>query len=90
MCAEWSRRGFADTVADTLGGHVRDRLGLEKVRTQAQLRRSRDLPRWLGDEGFHRAHQSNLLRKDRDHYGPLFEDVPDDLEYVWPPPDDGG
>lgn len=41
-------------------------------------------PAWLGDEDFHRSHQSNLIRKDRDHYGPLFPNVPDDLPYVWP------
>jgi hypothetical protein len=88
MCAEWARRGFADTVAETLGGHVRDRLGLERPRTQAQLRRARDLPRWLGDEAFHLAHRSNLLRKDPDHSGPVFGDVPPDLDYIWPPPED--
>ena len=42
------------------------------------------LPPWLGDEQFHRSHQSSLLRKDPAHYGPLFSGVPDDLEYVWP------
>ena len=42
------------------------------------------MPPWLGDRDFHRSHQSNLIRKDREHYGPLFPDVPDDLEYVWP------
>lgn len=41
-------------------------------------------PSWLGDEDFHTAHQSNLIRKKPEHYGPLFPGVPDDLEYVWP------
>jgi hypothetical protein len=40
------------------------------------------LPPWLGDEGFHRSHRSNLKRKDPEHYA--FDDVPDDLPYVWP------
>ena len=41
-------------------------------------------PPWLGNDTFHRAHQSNLVRKFPEHYGPLFPGVPDDLEYVWP------
>lgn len=42
-------------------------------------------PHWLGNTEFHLSHQSNLLRKMPQHYGPLFPDVPDNLEYVWPP-----
>lgn len=41
-------------------------------------------PEWLGDDEFHRSHQSNLVRKDAQHYGPQFPDVPDDLPYYWP------
>lgn len=41
-------------------------------------------PHWMGDEKFHVAHQSNLIRKDPEHYGPQFPGVPDNLEYVWP------
>jgi hypothetical protein len=85
MAEEWRGRGFNDTVADTLASHARERLGLEVVRTQAELKAAGDLPPWLGKRSFHRAHQSNLLRKDPDHYRPLFGDVPDDLDYVWPP-----
>jgi hypothetical protein len=40
-------------------------------------------PPWLGHKGFHRAHRSNLLRKDNEHYSKYFNE-PDDLEYVWP------
>jgi len=41
-------------------------------------------PPWLGNEEFHRSHQSNLIRKDRERYAPMFPGVPDDLPYVWP------
>ena len=41
-------------------------------------------PHWLGWAPFHRSHQSNLVRKDAEHYRQFFPDVPDDLEYVWP------
>ena len=41
-------------------------------------------PPWTHDPAVHRSHQSNLIRKDPDFYGPLFPGVPGDLEYVWP------
>lgn len=87
MCDEWTRRGFSDTVARTITENARNRLDLTKVRTQAQLARARRLPRWLGDSAFHLAHQSNLIRKDAEHYHQFFGDVPNDLDYVWPRPD---
>lgn len=40
-------------------------------------------PPFVGNEEFHRSHQSNLVRKDPEHYGKIFVDVPDDLEYIW-------
>jgi hypothetical protein len=43
-----------------------------------------ELPPWIGDAGFHRSHQSNLVRKDPEFYRPFFPDVPDDLPYLWP------
>ena len=42
------------------------------------------MPPWLGNEKFHRSHQSNLLRKLPSHYGQYFPGVPADLPYVWP------
>lgn len=41
-------------------------------------------PSWLGDSEFHTSHQSNLIRKNSEHYSPQFPNVPDNLEYVWP------
>lgn len=43
-----------------------------------------EYPPWIGREDFHRSHQSNLLRKDKDYYGRFNWSVPDDLPYVWP------
>lgn len=86
VCAVWGELGFRDTVATTVTGHLRDRLGIAKVRTERALARAGDLPPWIGDEQFHRAHRSNLLRKDPEHYRQHFPDVPDDLEYIWPVP----
>lgn len=41
-------------------------------------------PPWLGDESFHRTHQSNLVRKFPEFYAEKFVGVPPDLEYIWP------
>ena len=84
MCEEWAARGYGDSVAATITKHARERLGLTVIPTQAELAAANRLPPWLGDEAFHRSHQSNLIRKDPTHYGPVFGDVPDDLDYVWP------
>lgn len=40
-------------------------------------------PPWLGDESFHRSHQSNLLAKEPKFYSGYNWNVPDDLPYVW-------
>lgn len=71
VCAEWVSRGYRDTCAD-------------KIRLIAGVLPKTGDPEWLGDEDFHLAHRSNLVRKDRDHYGALWPDVPADLPYVWP------
>lgn len=74
VCREWVGRGYRDTceakIREAAAGTPHDSIAP---------------PRWLGSEPFHRSHRSNLLRKDPDHYGPLFEEgLPDDLDYVWP------
>jgi len=83
-CVEvWQERGYADTCAGTLLVDLAA-TGTETVRSQAELARDGALPAFLGDEAFHRSHRSALVRKDPERYRPLFPDVPDDLEYVWP------
>jgi hypothetical protein len=84
VCRVWCELGFADTCADKVTTAVRERLGIDRVRSQAELAAAGALPPWLGDEALHRSHRSSLLRKDPEHYRPLFGDEPDDLEYVWP------
>jgi Pyrimidine dimer DNA glycosylase len=82
-CDVWGELGFADTCAATIGRDLGE-AGVTSVRTQAELAASGALPPWLGDEDFHRSHQSALVRKDPDFYGPRFPGVPGDLDYVWP------
>ncbi|MGN6250802.1 MAG: MSMEG_6728 family protein [Marmoricola sp.] len=82
-CAVWTELGFGDTCAATIATDLAT-AGVTGIRTQAELARAGALPPWLGEEAFHRSHRSSLVRKDPDHYRPLFPDVPDDLDYVWP------
>jgi len=87
VCDEWCSTGRADTCADTLVADLATGCGLTVVRRQDELAAVGELPPWLGREDLHRSHRSSLLRKDPVHYGPLFDDVPPDLPYVWPASD---
>ena len=82
-CDVWTESGFGDTCAGTIAADLRQ-AGVETVRTQRELAALDALPPWLGDEALHRSHQSALVRKDEEHYRPLFPAVPADLPYVWP------
>ncbi|HEV7909428.1 MAG TPA: MSMEG_6728 family protein [Pseudonocardiaceae bacterium] len=82
ICQRWSALGHDDTVLPQLlaftGGQLPD---------GGRLAATGQLPPWLGEPAVHLSHQSSLLRKDPDHYRPLFgPDVPDDLPYAWPAP----
>jgi hypothetical protein len=87
VCAVWCATGRQDTCATTLRDDLRRTVGLDDVRGQPELAEAGELPPWLGDAGFHRSHQSALLRKDPGHYAAHFPGVPDDLPYVWPASD---
>ena len=71
ICTEWRSRGYKDTL-------------LPLFQALLATQPSTVVPTWLGDPSFHRSHQSNLVRKLPEHYGPLFPGVPGDLPYVWP------
>lgn len=83
VCREWCQRGHADTCDLKIRAEAAT-LGIDAVRPQPDLARAGALPPWLGDEAFHRSHRSSLVRKDPEWYRPRFDDVPPDLEYVWP------
>lgn len=74
MCVEWINRGYNDTCVDKII-LLSDEHGSSWGKGE---------PVWLGVEAVHLSHQSNLIRKSPDYYGPLFPEVPDDLPYVWP------
>jgi hypothetical protein len=87
ICSVWCGLGNADTCAATLVADLTHGTGTTAARTQKDLADADEVPPWLGDEAFHRSHQSALLRKDPAHYRPFFDEVPDDLPYVWPASD---
>lgn len=73
ICNEWTSRGYKDTcLAKTFEIYG-------QIETPKAIK-----PPWLGLEQFHLAHQSNLIRKDPEHYKALFPGVPDNLPYYWP------
>ena len=83
MCDVWVERGFGDTCAGTI---TRDlaAFGVTSIRTYTELAAAGALPDWLFDPAVQRSHQSALVRKDREFYGPVFPDVPPDIAYLWP------
>lgn len=86
-CEVWTEGLRADTCAATVVADL-SAAGVARIRSEAELHEADAMPYWLGDPDFHRSHRSALVRKDPDHYGPLFPGVPDDLPYVWPAPVD--
>jgi hypothetical protein len=83
-CDVWTERGFGDSCAVTITADLRT-AGIAEIRSYQELKSADALPAWLFDEAVQLSHRSSLLRKDPEHYGPLFPpDTPRDLDYVWP------
>jgi hypothetical protein len=74
ICEEWIDRGYNDSLYPWFSNQYAKFVG----------DRSPKLPPWLGDPKFHRAHRSNLLRKQPEHYRKFWPTLPDDLPYIWP------
>ena len=83
-CEVWMERGFGDSCAATIAADLRA-AGITEIRSYEELAANDALPVWLFDEAVQLSHRSSLLRKDPEHYGPLFPpDTPWGLDYVWP------
>jgi hypothetical protein len=80
MCIVWRQRGFKDTLRDQFDA-ARDAIFEQRVVHGGQFLHS---PNWLGYDRLHASHRSNLLRKDRQHYGQFGWKEPADLPYWWP------
>lgn len=74
ICFEWVMRGYRDTCYVQTAEKFYDHRPAQPVID----------PPWMNSARFHISHQSNLLRKNPQHYRQYFPDVPDDLPYVWP------
>ena len=76
VCSEWTEvRGYKDTCWE------KTRILFLEGQPGGILNGP---PTWLGNEDFHAAHRSNLLRKNPEWYGQFGWTEPDDLKYVWP------
>lgn len=75
ICWEWQGRGYKDTCFCKIHDLFPDGRIAGLTITY---------PVWLGDDNFHRAHRSNLLRKDETFYRQFGWNEPMDLPYVWP------
>jgi hypothetical protein len=72
ICEEWINRGFKDSLLPEFAERF--------ANTATEL----ENPEWLGDSRLHLSHQSNLIRKDPEHYRAIFgNEIPDDLPYYW-------
>jgi Pyrimidine dimer DNA glycosylase len=76
MTDAWIDAGFSDTVRPQLIEFAPEVDGIPEEELEK--------PPWFGDEGLHLSHRSNLIRKNPEHYLPLFPGTPPDLPYVWP------
>ena len=72
ICKEWKNRGFKDTCETKIFAFWLD------------FKHDYTPPPWVGNEKFHAAHRSNLLRKDFTWYGRFGWLEPNDLPYIWP------
>jgi len=70
ICAEWTGRGYRDTVA-------------EKVKALVAPKWD-DLPDWWGNPLVHLSHRSALVRKMPEHYEIIWPEVDPEVPYFWP------
>lgn len=77
VCDEWVRREYRDTCRARI-------IALVPAADPSTKICDAPKPRWFGDEDFHAAHRSNLLRKDPEWYGQFNWTEPNNLPYVWP------
>ena len=70
MCEEWINRGYNDSLRNFF-----DKRAGKSVES---------FPKWLGNDEFHNSHQSNLMRKNSQHYAQFGWSVPNHLPYMWP------
>lgn len=80
ICHEWATvRGFQDSCWEKTSAIFLD-VVINPMDTPLIP------PPWMGWVDFHISHQSNLLRKDENHYRKYFPGIRSDHDYIWPVP----
>lgn len=74
MMREWAERGYKNTKTEQHYTQFLQAIGDEPS----------VVPWWFDLEELFLSHRSNLIRKKPEFYKPIWPDVPDNLEYVWP------
>lgn len=74
MMNEWSARGYRNTKIQDHFDQLSEAVACEQI----------EAPWWFDIEELFISHRSNLIRKKPEHYGVIWPDVPDNIEYVWP------
>jgi hypothetical protein len=69
---------FNKSVETWVSRGCKNTMKLEKIRGRIVF------PKWFGNNNFHSAHKSNLLRKAKEYYQNLGWKTPDNLPYIWP------
>jgi hypothetical protein len=78
-------KGYEDALTAYYGVVCREWINRGFKHTMPVLIAKHDYikPPWLGNDSYHLSHQSNLLRKDFNHYSKYWL-VSDNLPYYWP------
>lgn len=84
ICAAWIGRGFKDKLMAEFVAVMRALQDQKSGPLSPILIGDWLSPPWLGSDVLHASHRSNLLRKDKDHYGKFGWEEPDCLPYFWP------
>ncbi len=80
MCREWRTRGHDDKLEQRIYAFGQEALDQNVFTPEANGNK----PWWLGNDGFHLSHQSNLIALRPDFYKKVWPDVPADLPMVMP------
>ena len=84
-CQEWVRRGKKDNTYATFESFAALAEDVFTEQNWLEANMPELIPKWIGDENFHRSHRQNLIRKEPAWYeiGLGWTDGPSD-EYFWP------
>tara|TARA_R100000458_G_C8275761_1_gene250922 strand:+ start:2690 stop:3151 length:462 start_codon:yes stop_codon:yes gene_type:complete len=84
-CEAWAIRGMQNRGFDKPYSNAKTEPKIRAYVDKYTDMFGADVPPWWYDNRIHRSHQSNLLRKNPEHYRSIFgPDVPDNLPYYWP------